>query len=182
MRHYTRVMHNNGYGGLGYQASDTREFKHITAYVIQKADEAVIENYPSEASQLLNVMRSDMYRFLRILVLSNHEDNRFYNTPILKYLKPQEFCAAFFEVSSYNKAVFSHGFVERYQFADFNRILVQEFDWLTETAELLRHEAQHRVKKMSGYQIGQAAGALDKAAASVAPFRPSTEPKPAEGG
>lgn len=139
--------------GLAFRSRDKSQFKELLAYIAEKEMEAKIESYPSEAAQLLRQMEEDTVRFARALILSNHEENRYYDTPILMFMDPAEFVQALIQLPQDKKRMVARALQERYKFREFNQKLSPENAFLTQVAELLNQESVERSGTMSAYKI-----------------------------
>jgi hypothetical protein len=92
-QHY-RFRENESWGGL-FHAAELEEFKIFCAYVDLKRDEAIIESYPEAGSELISHMKNNPDLFYRRITLRNHQDNLYYNVPILNYIPPEKFVDVF---------------------------------------------------------------------------------------
>lgn len=156
--------------GLAYHEHASPEFKEVTAYLHEKRAEALRESYPGEAETLLELMKTDTNKFLRSLVLSNHEDNRFFKTPILAYISPARFVEQFIAITPEQRRTVGGTIEDRYKFHDHALSLRSEKDWLREVAGLLVLESHKREGKMSGYYFELMSGLFRQAADAIQAF------------
>jgi hypothetical protein len=148
------LIDDESWGGLGYRSIKDADFQEFLKYISRKKEEALLESYASEAVSLLKLMKNETDKFFRTLILSNHEDNRFYEVPILTYVRPNDFVKIFLELIPDQRRIVAYVFKERYKFSGFNTILARELVFLKEIKVLLEKEAATRKGKMSGHTIG----------------------------
>jgi len=141
------------WGGLGFHSKDDDRFKELIKYIADKEEESVLESYTSEATALLQLMKEDTNKFYRSLILCNHEDNRFYEVPILVYMPPSDFVNAFLKLTPDQRRTVGYVFKERYKFPEFNGKLAVEVDFLKEIILLLEKEKMELSGKISAYTI-----------------------------
>jgi|688.fasta_scaffold92038_2 hypothetical protein len=139
--------------GLAFRSRDKSQFKELLDYIDEKQMEARIESYPSEAAQLLRQMEEDTVSFARALILSNYEENKYYDTPILMFMDPAKFVEAFIQLPQDKKRMVGRAFQERYKFSEFRQKLAPENVFLAQVAELLNQESVERAGTMSAYNI-----------------------------
>jgi len=144
---------NESWGGLGFCGRELDEFKEFCNYIKEKTDIAIDESYPDAGQELLKLMTEDIEKFYRRINLCNHEDNIYYDIPILLHIDPNEFVSTLMNISPKDKNTIGYGLVERYKFSNFNATLKQELEWLKEVRGLLIQEQQSREGKLSAYQI-----------------------------
>ncbi|MDF0378524.1 P-loop NTPase fold protein [Methylophilus sp. YYY-1] len=133
---------------LGYQERDSAEFKEIYEYLIEKINQAVLDDYPQVANYLLDLMSSDNFKFCQHLQLNNDKDNLYYKIPILIYIDPRRFANKFISLSQRNKWNIESLLKNRYGFVDFNQELKDEADWLVKVARIFTTEANKHPKTM----------------------------------
>lgn len=141
------------WGGLAFFSRDDEKFKEFNEYLAVKIDEAINEKFESEAPELLQLMKNDTKKFVRHLTLSNHEDNKFNNFPILNHINPLTFVNTLLDLLPAQIREVGYAFNARYGFQDFNRNLLPEINFLQLTIEILEKEKMERTGKMSGYTI-----------------------------
>lgn len=139
--------------GLAFRSRDKSQFKEFLAYFDEKQLEARIEGYPTEATQLLRQMEEDTVRFARALILSNHEENKYYDTPILMYMDPAGFVQALIQLPQDKKRMVARAFQQRYKFREINQKLSPEKVFLAQVAVLLNQVSAERAGSMSAYTI-----------------------------
>jgi hypothetical protein len=139
---------NDSYDGLQFHSVDMPEFKNMQNYINKKIREANIEKMPDAGKNLLKTMKEDINKFSRMIHICNSEEQVYYKTPILKYIKPKEFVVTFLSLKPADRRIVVSTFNRRYQFND--KELIEELDWLKEVAEILKKQAQ-KDKSVSGY-------------------------------
>ena len=148
------LFDTQAWGGLQFHYNDDIKFIELLQYISQKEDEALIDSFPEEGKKLLNLVKSDTDKFLRSLILSNHEDNRFYEVPILKYVGPADFVDIFLKLTPDQQRTVGYVFRERYKFSEFNSKLIAEIDFLKDIILLLNNAKIQRNGKISAFIIG----------------------------
>ena len=117
-------------------------------------------------------METDVDKFYRRLTLNNHEDNIYYEIPILSYIKPDEFISVFMNISSDNKRKVFYALGSRYEFSNFNAKLYPELDWLNCVKEKLLEQKQSLNGTIAGYFLGGFIEEyLDKAISNLVPIK-----------
>lgn len=165
---FTKHLENESWGGLTFCGKDLDEFKEFLSYLNQKSNEAVLESYPDAGRDLLRLMETDIDKFYRRLALNNHEDNIYYEIPILSHIKPDEFISVFMNISSDNKRTVCHALGGRYESNNFNAELSPELDWLNYVKEKLLEQKQSLNGTIAGYILGDfIKNCLDKAISNL---------------
>lgn len=152
-----RFRDNESYAGLQYFGLELPEFKEFCSHIDVKLDESRIDNFPDAGMELLDLMAQDTDKFLRTLILSNHEDNKYYETPILKYVEPAEFVARFMLLNPKQRRTVGYAIEERYKYDSFLDKLKEEEAWLKSVKTLLVQQQQRLKGKISGYVVGSVA-------------------------
>ncbi|MBX3617022.1 P-loop NTPase fold protein [Nitrosomonas sp.] len=140
-----------------FYSSEKASFQELKSHLYQRINTVLQESYKHEAENLINLMRNDTGKFMRSLILSNHEDNKFYEIPILLELPPQVFAntaVALLEASPEQFRLLAYVFRERYTVDAFNKKLISELAWLKQVTKLLEEKKQERFGKLSGYLLG----------------------------
>lgn len=163
----SRPFFHNSAHNLGYHEKDSSEFKQINDYLIKKFKEAVIENYPAIAIELLELMKTDAMGFSIQLYLCNHEDNRYYDIPILAFIDVDTFVSNFIGLPQRAKWNICSMLEQRYSIADFNKKLTSEATWLESVSTKLAAEAANFPKTMQNHNLSNASAAFAKAATKL---------------
>jgi hypothetical protein len=114
------------YAGLGFYSLDTVELKEFFQYIDITIEKLLVKNMPNISQQLLDVMQEDVWKFYRMVCLSESEEQIYYDTPIFTYLCPDTFVKTFLFIKSSNKRVVSYAFSKRYKFNEINQKLLDE--------------------------------------------------------
>jgi hypothetical protein len=125
----------DSHAGLGYMEASSAEFKELSDYLNQKRHTAAVDLRPAIANDLLKVMLDDPSQFLRRICLTNHEDNEFYNIPVLASLDAREFVDAFLGLHPEKQRTVMLALKMRYQNGMIDRDLVDERLWATEVRD-----------------------------------------------
>lgn len=153
-RHRCSLWDLEAYSGLEFSAKEENAFKDLFDYVSKKQEEALIESYAVEASELVKLMKDETGRFRRSLILSNHPDNKYYDIPIFTYISEEDFINVFLTLKPDQRRAVAYVFEERYKYEQYNAQLVSELNWLKKIEKLLQVEVGKRAGKMSAYTIG----------------------------
>ena len=70
------------YVGLCYSSRNTEEFKELLEYIKVKKIALLYASFPAQAQELLELMKVDSLLFVNRLILNNHKDNKYYETPM----------------------------------------------------------------------------------------------------
>lgn len=162
-----RPFFHNSAHNLGYHQLESAEFNQISSYLIEKCKEAVIENYPVKAIELLKTMESSTLDFSIQLHLCNHEDNRYYDIPILAFIDVDTFVSNFISLPQRAKWNICSMLEQRYAFADFNKKLASESTWLESVSVKLAAEAAKFLNTMKRHNLSNASDDFAKAAAKL---------------
>lgn len=143
------------YGSLGYHGRDMLEFKNFIEYFKKELQSSSVSNYPQIASELLLLMRDSPEIFKQKITLNNTSESRYFDTPILKYIKPKEFLKIFLALENKKKNFIGFALSERYKHGNFTKNLTQELDRLKEVTNELIKEKKKRIKKPSGFILNK---------------------------
>lgn len=162
-----RPFFHNSAHNLGYHQLESAEFNEISSYLIEKCKEAVIENYPVKAIELLETMESSALDFSIQLYHCNHKDNRYYDIPILAFIDVDTFVSNFIGLSQRAKWNICSMLQQRYAFADFNKKITSEATWLESVSVKLAAEAAKFPNTMKHHNLSDASADFAKAAAKL---------------
>ncbi len=140
-----------GYSGLGFHGKDLPEFGEFSEYVKKSQMEAKQESMPQAANELIEIMRSDVKKFVRMIIVSNSDDQIYCNTPIFKYSDATKFVSGLLEIRPKDRRLVAYALEERYKFKSAS--LLGELDWLKEVSALLKAKADQMKGKLSGYAL-----------------------------
>lgn len=152
----------DSWGGLGFVGKDISEFKELNEYIAKKTEESKIESMPEAGKLLLETMASDTKKFYTQLVNTSSEDSLYYETPILKYISPDDFVAAFDTLSPENKRMIGYALTKRYKDACFREKIYEEIEWLRSVRQILSEKQQILHRKVSGFTIKRTIDSIDK--------------------
>ncbi len=143
------------YAGLGYSSRDTEEFKELLEYVKVKKANLLYAGFPDRAKELLTLMKTDSRFFMRKLILNNHKDNEYYQTPILSYIDPKLFVENLVLLNHDDRYNIACIFQTRYEFNQINPKLIDEISWLKNVRDLLSNEMEQRIGKISWVSLSE---------------------------
>lgn len=149
-------MKRESYAGLCFFGNETKEFREFCDYVEKCQVEAKVQSMPDAGQELLHIMANDVSKFSRMICFCNSEDQIYYDTPIFKYIPPEEFVAAFLKIEPDNRRKIIFALNERYKFEDIYNKLLEELDWLKSIKIYFEAEAKERKCKVSGYVLSSA--------------------------
>ena len=155
--------HNLGaHYSLSYFGREEKEFNELCEHFNEKR-QYLTENklLPEQAKELLQIMVEDARKFEQILVLSNSDEQKYYNIPILCYLAPEDFVNSLNDTT--DQRTVGSALQRRYEFTNFNELLLDELPWLKEVKNLLRTEIKKRNGKISGWRYKGILKAIDDA-------------------
>jgi hypothetical protein len=153
---YDRVT---GYRGLGFQGEDFDEFKELSSYVCKVQDLAREENMSATGLDLIDMMQSDINKFLEIIYWSQYHTNdrwivKYHDVPILKYTEPCDFTKKLFSLNDEGVSFVLHGLNERYNSNNgFASKLMEELQWLISVKVLIEEEISNRKGKLSRFKL-----------------------------
>jgi GTPase SAR1 family protein len=148
-----------GYRGLGFQGEDFDEFKELSSYVCEVQDLAREENMSATGLDLIDMMQSDINKFLEMIYWSHYHTNdrsivKYHDVPILKYIEPCDFVKKILSLNDEGVSFVLHGLNERYSSNNgFGLKLIQELQWLISVKDLIEEETSNRKGKLSGFKL-----------------------------
>jgi len=145
-----------GYDHLGFQGKDFEEFKELSSHIKKAKESAIQKSMPAAAQDLLAVMKSDIFKFYKMISLGNSHDKnlparRYYETPILQHIDPNEFIKTLLSMNFQDQRSVIVALKERYNFDGINESLIKELEWLESIKDLLDQEIIKREGKPSGF-------------------------------
>lgn len=142
-----------GYAGLGYKGKEFREFEEFCSYIDEVRESASLERMSHAAQDLLTIMQNDVWKFDKMVHISNSPEQIYYNIPIFKYIKPSNFVEKVLLMTFEElKCVFG-ALTSRYEFDDINKKLFEELSWLKDVRILLLNEACSKKGTLSGHRL-----------------------------
>lgn len=124
--------------GLGYMEASSAEFRGLSEYLNQKRHAAAVDRRPAIAQDLLTLMVDDTDQFLRRICLTNHEDNEFYDIPVLGALDVRRFVDTFLGLHPGKQQRAMMALRMRYEDGLIDRYLADERPWAIEVRDQLR--------------------------------------------
>jgi len=128
----------DGYGGLGIHEAESVEYRQLRDYLNEKRRTTEADRRPAIAEELLVNMRDDPSLFLRRVCLTNHEDNKFYDIPVLASLNPARFVAVFLGLHPRGQRNAMIALKARYEHGRVNHDLLDERPWAIEVRNQLQ--------------------------------------------
>jgi hypothetical protein len=146
-------MEREQWGGLGFFSKDTEEFKNMYQYFQEVMSMAEKSKMPEAAKLVLEIMKNDTDKFYRMVTLSNTEDQIYFEVPIFSHISPEEFVDAFLSLNPDNKYTVAYAIERRYEFAQINQKLTNDFEALAQIRSILADKQKEFVSKVSGHII-----------------------------
>jgi len=146
------------YLGLGFQGKEFKEFDEFNDYLNKIVESERIEKLPTAAKKLLNTVEKDVLKFHRMICLNNlpsddQAEQKYYETPILKYIPVDQFLEKILLIDRDNQKYIFWIIADRYKFDNFNEKLLEELDWLKSLQCELLKAASCRKGELSGYWL-----------------------------
>lgn len=135
---------------LGYHGLDIKEFKKFLDFTRELAINSKINDLPKKANELCAIMKSSYSDFEEQLLLTNSKNNPYYDTPILKHIKINDFVSTFLALPNKDKNRLAYILDNRYKVSEFNSLLIDELDWLIQLEKLLKNEKDSLSGRISG--------------------------------
>lgn len=142
----------DAYGGLGIHQADTPEYRELSDYLDEKRRTADVDRRPEIAEELLANMADDPSLFLRRVCLTNHDENEFYDVPVLASLDPQRFVDVLLALHPRRQRTAMLALKSRYEHGRIDGDLAAERDWATSVRNLL-HAAGDRMAPVSKQRL-----------------------------
>jgi len=140
-------LSDTGWNGLGFHGNNSPKFKDFNNYLNASWKKYVDDRRPTEASELLRILQTDPKEFLHSLVINNSSNSKYYSTPILKFIKPEDFVSAVLNAPISSYKIISICLNERYKVQTLIlKDLAPEREWLYKVSKILNSE----VKKAKG--------------------------------
>jgi KAP family P-loop domain len=161
--------------GLGISARSTAEMKDFFAFVDQETQLAWQDSLPQIGQDLLALMAHDVRKFARHLILNNHEDNLYYEIPILVHVSTEAFAAELTKQGWDAQKVINELFERRYS-AGFNEKMRPELDWLKKVKSHLTSEAKNAGKLEKYFLLKFRDECMEKAIMALSALNSTNEP------
>jgi hypothetical protein len=161
--------------GLGFSAKDSAEMKGFFAFVDQEIQLAWQNSLPQIGQDLSALMARDVRKFARCLILSNHEDNLYYEIPILVHVLPEDFAAELKKQGRDAHLVVNELFERRYG-SSYDEKLQPEISWLKKVKSHLTSEAKTAGKMEKYFLLKFRDECMEKAIKVLSALNPKNEP------
>lgn len=145
----TPVFQRDSFAGLGFMSLEEPSFQEYLRYLDAQVESEKLARLPRYAEELLGLLKTDPSGFLRRLMLNNEPDNFFYRTPILHLVDVEVLVKVLMEIPPESRRTFAFALKGRYEFDQYNGILLAELDWLRMLKDRLLVEAKVRRGKVS---------------------------------
>ncbi|MUL39574.1 P-loop NTPase fold protein [Gloeocapsopsis dulcis] len=144
--------------GLGFQGKDFQEFEELSIYIDNVQKMVIEEKMPAASQELLKIMETDVLKFYRMTCIDSRQEGgllscNYREVPIFKFIDPAIFVKTLLSMSPEHQNDAFGVFQERYKFAEINRDLIVETEWLESIRNLLRIEVDNRKGKLSGVRL-----------------------------
>lgn len=138
-------IRHTGYGGLGYTQVQTEEFKRLAAHLSDQRVIADERRRPDQAADLFEELKTDFELFSRRILHNGGSDSRWFRTPILHHLDPEEFGGWLIDQHPALQREILMTISIRYDHDALNRNLAEERPWFM----ALRTELERRAVGLS---------------------------------
>jgi hypothetical protein len=174
-KHEPRPVDKDSAYGLGFHRKNSAEMKEFFAFVDQEMQLAWQASLPQIGQYLLALMAHDVRKFARHLILSNHEDNLYYETPVLVHVTPGAFAAELKRQGRDAQRVVTELFERRYSSSP-NEKLQSEIDWLKRVKSCLTSEAKKAGKLERYFLLKFRDECMEKAIKAISALNSTSEP------
>ncbi len=147
------VMSWGAYHNLGFYERESKEFKTIAQYLYKQIDNYKEEQLPALGKELLDIMGTDLMKFIRMTSLSNSADQIYHQIPIFKYITPEDFFDKYMKITNSKKTLFYAFFEDRYHFPEISKHLIDELNFLKKLRSIYRQEIKIRKHLLSGHLL-----------------------------
>jgi len=147
---YGRIA-KTSFNGLGYAGNNLKEFQTISDYLNEAINNSKMERLPEEGKELLKILLKDPYEFGQKIFISNTADQTYYEIPIFKFIKPEDFFKIFLELGHIGKSVVIGALEKRYEFEETASKLYEEIYFVTSLKLLISKRISEKKGKVSGY-------------------------------
>lgn len=170
------IASKTGYAGLGFHGNQLPEFLSVAEYLGKAQSKAAEEMMPAAAADFLNIMKSDLTKFSRMITLSNSEDQIYCDTPIFKYVDAKTFVSALLHVTPHDRRFVMYALEERYKHSTISVKLIEELEWLKKVKRLLGTEIAKRKGMLSAHAFRNVLSAIDEACEKLAALKVASQP------
>jgi hypothetical protein len=144
----------DNYDNLMFQGFELSEFNDFDSYIHEVQDSLRINNLPNDAKDLLAIMKTDPWKFRKMVCLSQTLEQIYFSVPIIKYIETDSFLESLLSMKFEEQQAVFWALKERYEiFIDMNKELISELEWLKELQGKLLEQAKSKKGKLSGYLL-----------------------------
>lgn len=148
---HIKLRSKTAYNSLGYHEIDSKDFSIFLKKVDEIGISTLEENYPNDALQMLELLKTNTNQFVAELLHNNYIVAKYANIPILSFIDQDKFVQTLQEISPKQLYQISHMIVERYSSGHYRQKLKIEKDWLLRIIDRLDTAHKERAGKMSGH-------------------------------
>lgn len=127
-----------GWAGLGFFERESVEFDAVEAYWRQKWAQSQAKALTKDVAVLIDEMKCDGDLFYRRVTLTNSEDNRYYNVPILHAYPAEAFVTDLLAIDPPAQKTILGALAARYKHSAFAQELAPEMDWIKDVYSRLQ--------------------------------------------
>jgi hypothetical protein len=128
----------NAYAGLGYYKPTEEPLKNIIDYVRQLGKDNLESGYKNIASNMLEIMSNNPQTFYNNMLLFNHSENKYYNTPLLQYIDVNDFYDRLILLKHVDRKTIAYTLQSRYEPVSFAIQLQPELRWIEDLIALIK--------------------------------------------
>ena len=137
---------------LDFLNQNDSNFIKLLEYITEVSKKQVVDSLPQLGKELLEDIKSDQANFRKKIYYTDLV-TIYQKEPILRYIAPNEFVMAFFELKPNARRDIALIISSRYKKIHILEVLLPELDWLRKVVGLLENEAESRKGKVSEVQI-----------------------------
>lgn len=170
---------STGWLGLGFHMKDSKEMISFTKFLRSNALQATKDAYPEEAARLLELLKSDPFKFASSIVVTRDGDNHYYQIPILAEMSVDGFCEAARDIPPNAFRSLYSAMRVRYSVPGTSAYeqLQPETKWMLRVARKLRAESKTMKGSVTGNRLTDLAQLLDEQAKGYKTLTPSPSGK-----
>lgn len=116
--------------GMKFQSLDQEKFIEFIEFILNQAKEAEQLNFPKKVEKLIEDLEESVENFGEQISFHNSSKSIYADIPILKNIPPAKFINLILSLTNKDKIKLSEYLQKRYQFAEVNRRLLDEKEWL----------------------------------------------------
>lgn len=151
-RRYRDYDHDSSFGYL-HISRETVEYGEVIDFLITNCAEAKVESYPTEARELIALLKSDTEEFIRVLNLETDDGPGYLSTPILKYADLDTFAEHLRSLKASSLSKVCKAFKDRYKHSPSE--LIEEAPWLEKFLIVVEVIKTQRTGTMAAFWLDQ---------------------------